>query len=144
MPRKAFAALATPTPIPYGKPRIAAPERLTDAQSSVWRQVVTGLPPGYFGSDTGPMLERFCIHVARCRRVETLIAEAEAAPELDLGLFERLTKMARAESAQAAALARALRITNQSKHPVTAGRMAAMPAPTLGIEALTMVRHGQD
>ena len=72
---------------------------------------------------------------------KSALAEAEAAPELDLGLFERLTKMARAESAQAAALARALRITNQAKHPVTAGRMAAMPAPTLGIEALSGVRH---
>jgi len=144
MPRKSFAALAAPTPIPYAKPRLAAPCGLNPAASGIWRQIVTELPPGYFGSDTGLLLERLCIHLDRCRRFEALIAEAEAAPELDLDLFDRLAKAARAESAAAASLARALRLTIQSRHPVTAGRQAAMPAPTLGIEALTMVRHGQD
>jgi len=143
MPRKSFAALAVSTPaIPYTKPRLAPPSWLTDTQSGIWRQVVDSLTPGFFGSDTGPMLERYCVHVARCRRIETLIAEAEGAPELDLNLFERLTKMARAESAQAASLARSLRITNQSKHPVTAGRQAAMPAGPRGIEFLTGINHG--
>ena len=142
MARKSFAALATPTPIPYRKPHLAAPSGLKPAESDVWRQVVTALPPNYFGSDTGPLLERFCIHIARCRRFETLIAEAEAAPALDLDLFDRLAKAARAESAAAASLARALRLTIQSRHPVTTARQAAMPAAPRGIEFLSGINHG--
>ena len=144
MPRKAFAALATPTPIPYGKPRLAAPCGLNPAASGIWRQIVTELPPGYFGSDTGLLLERLCIHLARCRRFEALIAEAEGAPALDLDLYEKLTKAARAESAAAASLARALRLTIQSRHPVTAGRQAAMPPGPRGIEYLSGVNRGDE
>ena len=142
MARKSFAALATPTPIPYGKPRLAAPCGLSPAASGIWRQIVTELPPNFFGSDTGLLLERYCTHLARCRRIETLIAEAEGAAELDLAQFERLSQMARSESAAAASLARALRLTIQSRHPVTTARQAAMPAAPRGIEFLSGINHG--
>ena len=142
MARKSFAALATPTPIPYRKPHLAPPCGLSPAASGIWRQIVVELPPNYFGSDTGLLLERYCTHIARCRRIETLIAEAEGAAELDLAQFERLSQMARAESAAAASLARALRLTIQSRHPVTTARQAAMPPAPRGIEFLTGVNHG--
>ena len=142
MPRKSSASFHVPAlPIRCEAPRLSAPPHLGPDAADVWQSIVRALPADYFRAEVGPMLERFCVHFARCRRLETMIAATD--PEIDLERFALLAKLARAESAHAAALARALRLTNQSRHAVTAGRMAATARPQPGIEALFGRTHGE-
>ena len=128
MTRKSAASFAVPAPIRHEVARLAVPEHLEPDAAAVWRSVVGALPGDYFKPEVAPMVERFCVHFARCRRLETMIAGTD--PGIDLDRFERLAKLARAESAHAAALARALRITNQARlNATTAAHRAAAARP---------------
>jgi hypothetical protein len=102
------------------------PPELTDAQATVWRDVVGSLPDGWFTRAAYPILVAYCRHVCRARLLEMQIAQFE--PEwtrVDGGLerLDRLLAVAERETRAMMACARALRLTPQAQmHPRTAGR----------------------
>lgn len=109
--------------------RLDAPVHLSDAERSVWLEMVNDQPANAFTATHVPVLEMYCRHVVRSR---VLAAEIEAfdsawlADKDGLDRYEKLLKMAERESRAANALARSLRITRQSViDPKTAGRAAA-------------------
>ena len=102
------------------------PPELTDAQATVWRDVVGSLPGDWFTRAAHPILVAFCRHACRARLLEMQIAQFE--PEwtrVDGGLerLDRLLAVAERETRAMTACARALRLTPQAQmHPRTAGR----------------------
>ena len=102
------------------------PPELTDAQATVWRDVVGSMPDAWITRAANPILVQFCRHVCRARLLEMQIARFE--PEwtgVDGGLerLDRLLAVAERETRAMTACARALRLTPQAQmHPRTAGR----------------------
>ncbi len=126
--RKSGASLETVVCV-TGKPaRPAAPDYLTTDQAEVWKSVVKSMPADWFGAETHPLLSQYCRHVITAREVDKLISE-HAAGELDIPRYNKLLIMRSRESAAMTALARTMRMTQQSRiDPKTAGRrMANMP-----------------
>src|SRR6476661_6952616 len=77
------------------------PPELTDAQATIWRDVVGSLPNGWFTRAAHPILIAFCRHVCHARLLEVQIARFE--PEwmrVDGGLerFDRLLAIAERET----------------------------------------------
>lgn len=107
----------TPTP---------PPPELTDAQATVWRDVVGSLPSDWLTRAAHPILVAYCRHVCRARLLEMQIARFEIEwTDIDGGLerLERLLAIAERETRALTACARALRLTPQAQmHPRTAGR----------------------
>jgi len=125
--RKSSASLQTVS-IDCKSVRPTAPDCLTTDQAEVWQSVVKSMPADWFGAETHPLLSQYCRHVITARVVDKLIAE-RAAGELDLKLYNRLLIMRARESAALTALARTMRMTQQSRiDPKTAGRrVGSMP-----------------
>jgi hypothetical protein len=102
------------------------PPELTDAQATIWGDVVGSLPDDWFTPAAHPILAAYCQHVCRAQLLEKQIAQFE--PEwtrVDGGLerFDRLLAIAERETRAMTACARALRLTPQAQmHPRTAGR----------------------
>jgi hypothetical protein len=142
MTRKSAASFAVPAPIRHEVARLAVPPHLGPDAADVWQSIVRALPADYFRAEISPMLERFCVTLARVRQVETLILGCD--PATDIERFALLAKLARAESAHAAALARSLRITNQARlNATTAAHRAATARPQPGIAALFGRAYGE-
>lgn len=91
-----------------------APYDLTDEQSEEWWAVVNSMPADWFTRETHAMLADYCRHVVKSRRVAQLVADAEASEELDVGLLDRLYKMAERESRAISSLATRMRIAQQA------------------------------
>lgn len=91
-----------------------APYDLTDEQSAEWWAVVNRLPADWFPRETHGMLADYCRHVVKSRRIAQLVAEAEASDELDVGLLDKLYKMAERESRAISSLATRMRISQQA------------------------------
>ena len=102
------------------------PPELTDAQATVWRDVVSSLPGDWFTRAAHPILIAFCRHVCRARLLEMQILRFEIEwIDVDGGLerLDRLLALAERETRAITACARALRLTPQAQmHPRTAGR----------------------
>ena len=102
------------------------PPELTDAQATVWREVVGSLPGDWFTRAAYPILIAFCRHVCRARLLEMQIARFEIEwVGVDGGLerLDRLLALAERETRAITACARALRLTPQAQmHPRSAGR----------------------
>jgi hypothetical protein len=102
------------------------PAELTDAQSAIWRDVISSLPGAWLTRAAHPILVAFCRHVCRARFLELQIAQFE--PEwtrVDGGLerLDRLLAVAERETRAITACARALRLTPQAlMHPRSASR----------------------
>jgi hypothetical protein len=130
--RKSGASLETVLSVSGQPARPAAPERLTTDQAEVWQSVVGAMPADWFKAETFPLLSQYCRHTVAARVVDGLIAEHEAG-ELDIARYNKLLIMRSRESAAMTALARTMRLTQQSRiDPKTAGRrMANMPRANL-------------
>lgn len=114
MPRKSATASAVVMLAPkHERPRLRAPEDLTDAQRAVWVSTTNALPADWFGQEHAPLLRRFCAHTARADQIERAMANLD--PLADLDAYRKLGGMATAESGKIAALARAMRLTQQSR-----------------------------
>jgi hypothetical protein len=100
---------------PRVKPRLPVPATLTPAQAGIWKTTINSLPAEYFPAETAPLLERFCCHTARCRDIEVLLAAVDPAAPDGLARLSLLSRLARAETAAAGSMARALRLTTQSR-----------------------------
>jgi hypothetical protein len=96
-------------------PRPDAPYGLSDDEAEVWRGVVNNLPTHWFAIETFPLLEAYCRHVVRSRRLAQLINAAESGTgEFDLETYGGLLRLQQAESRAIAMLATKMRIAQQS------------------------------
>jgi len=127
--RKSSAELALITPIDAARP--AAPEGLTEAQVNVWCDVVLRLPASWFPRETHHLLAEYCKAVTRARFIGAELDRFQSSWLAEDGGPERYLKLSGAADRQVRtmnALARALRITNQSRLKAeTAARKASAP-----------------
>jgi hypothetical protein len=119
-----------------GKPaRPAAPARLTPAEAEVWKSVVAAMPAVWFPRESHGLLAQYCCHVIQARYVSQMIGSLMAEEQKDGWLmdYDRLLKMQERESRAMTALARGMRMTQQSRiDPKTAGRrISGMPRANL-------------
>jgi len=125
--RKSSAAISL-TPQVESLPRHAPPEELSELETEIWLMVINALPADWFGRDQLPLLLAYCKHSARAQMLDTEIDASDIAWLKDdegLKRYDKLLSMRDRESKQIIALARAMRITHQSRtHKDTAGRQA--------------------
>ena len=101
-------------------PRSATPPAdFTEFEASIWTQVVNTKPADWFGTDTHPLLIAYCKHVATAAVLDRKIAEFE--PEWmdsDAGLarYDKLLSAREKQSRAIMALARSMRLTQQSQY----------------------------
>lgn len=91
-----------------------APYDLTDEQAGEWWAVVNSMPADWFTRETHALLADYCRHVVKSRRVAQLVADAEKGSDIDVGLLDKLYKMAERESRAIGSLAVRMRISQQS------------------------------
>jgi hypothetical protein len=126
--RKSTASLAVAglvTPVTSAK-RLAPPVHVSDAERSVWLEVVNDQPADSFSATHAPLLELYCRHVSNARVLADELLNFDRAWLADdegLKRYDRLLAMAERESRAASSLATRLRITRQAvEHPTTVGR----------------------
>jgi hypothetical protein len=126
--KKSAAALAISAPTGL-KERLPAPVHLSDAEISVWLQLVNDQPAEAFTPTHVPLLEAYCRHVVRGRVIAAEIDAFDAEWIRDddgLRRYEKLLTMADREARAASSLATRLRITRHSQvHKDVAGRAQA-------------------
>src|SRR5437870_4183940 len=112
MPRISAAALSVVAPeIQATRPRLSPPVDLPSSALAVWHATIAALPASWFAPEQAPIIERYCRHIARAREIEALIADTDPLTSA----YARLVTLAGAETARILALARAMRLTNQSR-----------------------------
>ena len=131
MAKKSAALVAMPGLPPRAEsPRITPPTSLTADQIAVWRATVRALPAAWFTPEMAPLIELFAVHVCRGRDLNAAIQACDLTA--DLPRFEKLAHLAAGESGKVAGLARAMRLTPQSrlKAETAANRAGANPQRT--------------
>lgn len=127
--RKSAASLTVVKPDIGISKRLSPPLHLSDAEMSVWSEVVSDQPANSFTATHSPMLEMYCRHVVNNRIIaDELLSFDRAWLASDDGLkrYDTLLGIAERESRAASSLATRLRITRQAlDHPTTAGRAIA-------------------
>lgn len=106
--------------------RLEAPLHASDAERSVWIEVVNDQPAGAFTATHSPLLEMYCRHVTNARIIADQLLnfdQAWTADDEGLKRYDKFLSMAERESRAASSLATRLRITRQAvEHPTTVGR----------------------
>lgn len=105
--------------------RIEAPLHASDAERSVWVEVVNDQPAGAFTATHAPLLELYCRHVTNARIIADELMNFDRAWLADddgLKRYDRLLAMSERESRAASSLATRLRITRQAVDQQTVGR----------------------
>lgn len=128
--KKSAAELAV-VPIEAGLRRPEPPSDLPEQQCEVWRAVVDAEPADLLRTGASQLLlRRLCAHVVNAWRIDLLVERCATADELgDVGEYDKLLSMAERESRAITALARALRLTNQSRYtPQRAGTAGRRPS----------------
>lgn len=124
--RKSVENLTVVTPIP-GQ-RLEPPPELTQAQTAVWRDVVSGYPSDWFARCL-PMLSAYCRAVVEHGRVSAVIDEHECTDNPDkIRNLNTLHQMQDRQAKLMAALATKLRMTNQSRYTPQSAATAAKRA----------------
>lgn len=93
-------------------------EKLSKAAADEWRAIVGRMPPNWFGPETFGLLESYCAHVVRSRKIEAVLAEVDPPSPSDIdGLraYDRLTAIAEREGRAAASLANRMRLSQQAR-----------------------------
>lgn len=125
--RKSAAALEAPVFIDARDRPIEATERLTPEQADVFAEIVSNLSGRFFSQEQSPLVCQLARHVVSCRRLSRLLDRLERLDNdgIDLKDYAATLDARRKESAQIVSIARALRLTNQSRYrPGQAGREA--------------------
>lgn len=118
----ALAAIATPIGTAQ---RLSAPVHITDAEMSVWQEVVNDQPASAFTAVHAPLLELYCRHVVQARVIADELANFDRAWLADddgLRRYDRLLAMNEREGRAASSLATRLRITRQAIDQQTVAR----------------------
>ncbi len=106
--------------------RLTPPVHISDAERSVWLEVVNDQPAGAFSATHAPLMELYCRHVVNARVLADELSNFDRAWMADddgLKRYDRLLAMSERESRAASSLATRLRITRQATaDPKTVGR----------------------
>jgi hypothetical protein len=120
------------TVLPGAVQRPDPPAHLTQDEAAIWRATVASEAPETFKTAVAhTLLAHFCQHVRAAERLSGLIEQFQDAwlgDDAGLARFDALLRLRRAETAAAAAKARALRLTNQSRYGPRAAATAAQRA----------------
>jgi hypothetical protein len=130
--RKSLASLGINTPDIGIAKRIIAPIHLSDAEISIWNEVVNDQPAGAFTATHIPLLEMYCRHVVQGRILAEEILNFDKAWLADddgLKRYDTLLKIAERESRAASSLATRLRITRQAIDQQTVARTLTSYSP---------------
>lgn len=92
------------------------PDVLNDEQSEEWRKIVNRLPADWFPSETHGLLEQYCRHLVRARRLAQAIDAAESADPFDVKLYRDLLRSEEQQSHVIATLSSKMRISQQSTY----------------------------
>ena len=101
------------------------PAELSEEERATWKAITATKPGDWFPPETHGPLAQYCRHMVNARRVAEMIAlfMADKKPDGWIETYDRLLKMQERESRALLALARSMRLTQQSTmHPRTAGR----------------------
>ena len=105
------------------------PAHISEAERSVWVELINDQPADAFTPTHAPLIELYCRHVVQARVLADELANFDRAWMADdegLKRYDRLLAMAERESRAASSLATRLRITRQAvDHPSTVGRAVA-------------------
>ena len=112
--RRSSASLTLPTVNVEVVRRPDAPYDLTDEQTDEWRAIVSRMPADWFPRETHPVLAQLCRHIVNARRVSQLIDAELKAEQLNLKMFDDLSRMQARESGAIASLSTKLRLTQQA------------------------------
>lgn len=126
--RKSSNAIADAVLIGADGPRIFSTEKLTTEQALVFSDIVESLPGRFFGQEQAPLVAQLARHIVSARRLSAWIDKLERmkGEEFDPADYFRALESRRKETAQIVAIARALRLTNQSRYrPEKAAESAA-------------------
>jgi len=129
MPRKSLAALSVAAmTAPRSVAPLKPPRGMSTTQRMVWRNTVEALPGDWFTREHVALLRRYCEHVARADDIERRLARLD--PIADGDDYDRLARLGIAETGRLLALARAMRLTQQSrlKAETAANRAGAVKA----------------
>ncbi len=105
--------------------RLKAPLHMSDAEQSVWVEVVNDQPAASFTPTHSPLLELYCRHIVQARILADELVNFERpwmASEEGLKRYDRLLAMSEREGRAASSLATRLRITRQAIDQQTAAR----------------------
>lgn len=113
-----------------GERRPAPPEDLNDFQKQLWRDVVDTRPADWFRKDTYPLLRGYTKHAWQADEIDKLLSERfDSEDPEERAEIEDLLKARERESRAMMALARSMRITQQSNYdPKTAARAKEAPS----------------
>lgn len=124
--RKSAASLAINNKPDIGvAKRLSPPATMSDAEMSVWTEVVNDQPAGAFTATHAPLLEMYCRHVVNNRIVADELMNFDRAWLADddgLKRYDTLLKLSERESRAASSLATRLRITRQAVDQQTIAR----------------------
>ncbi len=125
--RKSSASLEVPaigTSIGVAQ-RLDSPLHISEAERSVWVQVVNDQPADSFTPTHAPLLELYCRHVVQARILADELQNFSRewiADDDGLKRYDRLLAMSERESRAASSLATRLRITRQAIDQQTVAR----------------------
>ena len=105
--------------------RLSAPAYMSDAEISVWVQVVNDQPASSFTPTHSPMLEQYCRHIVQARIIADMIVNFDhswANDDEGLKRYDKLLAMQEREGRAASSLATRLRITRQAIDQQTVAR----------------------
>ena len=95
------------------------PPQLSEFEAEVWTQIVATKPADWFGADTIPLLVSYCKHISHAAVLDKQIEEFNPEwMEDDAGLnrYKTLLNLREKESRAMTALARGMRLTQQSRY----------------------------
>jgi hypothetical protein len=98
---------------------------MSDAEQSVWCEVVNDQPASAFTATHAPLLELYCRHIVHARILADELANFDRAWMADdegLKRYDKLLGMSERESRAASSLATRLRITRQAIDQQTVAR----------------------
>lgn len=117
--RKSFAALSVVSVASHD--RIVAPDRLTEEQAAIWREICATKPADWFGGDTADLLETLVVCISEQRRIaKALRGFTPECPE-----YEKLIGLQAKLASQQKSLATAMRLTQQARYGARAAATAS-------------------
>lgn len=99
--------------------RAPPPHHITDEQAEIWIQTLNGLPATWLNDSNLPILEVYCAHVIKHRKIGVLIEQCELAEKLNLVTLNSLYMMQEREGRAITSAATKMRITPQSTYDKT-------------------------
>ena len=96
------------------------PEKLSEAEGEVWKQVVAVKPADWFTADNLPLLADYCRHIVRQDKISEMINghSVYASDPEALKTYNHLIRLSDLESKAIAMLATKMRLTHSAKYRV--------------------------